>query len=467
MNKKSILTNISYSMASNLISVIISTLITLFVPRFLGVESYGYFQLFIFYSSYTGFFHLGWADGLYLRYGGDYYDKLNKEKFSAQFYGILIYSFLIAAVLIVLDESIVSDVQKQFIWVCIGIYIVIMLPKTLLTYLLQSTNRIKEYSKVVIIERISYLVLVILDLLVKADDYHLIVIADLIGRFCSLALSFIYCKDILLTKPEPIKDFFIETGKNISVGIKLMLSNITGMLILGIIRYSTEHHWSVEVFGKVSLSLSISNLLMVFISSIALVMFPMLRRVDKDRYSFIYSSIRVPLMATMFTLMVSYYPIVIILSYWLPQYTDSLKYMAVLFPVCIYESLNGLLITTYLKSLRKEKWMLYINSCVMVLSLIVTWITVYKMDNLDYAVLSIVFLFAVRAIISELLVTRQIGVNVTREIIVELIMVSAFIALNWIIGGLKGDLLYIAVCIAYLILRREKLMKTWELLVRK
>ena len=33
-----------------------------------------------------------------------------------------------------------------------------------------------------------------------------------------------------------------------------------------------------------------------------------------------------------------YYPIKLILSTWLPQYADSLRYMALLFPICIYES---------------------------------------------------------------------------------------------------------------------------------
>ena len=64
-----ILSNASYAVASNLIQLIISTLVILVLPRLIGVEEYGFWQLYLFYVSYVGFAHLGWIDGIYLKYG--------------------------------------------------------------------------------------------------------------------------------------------------------------------------------------------------------------------------------------------------------------------------------------------------------------------------------------------------------------------------------------------------------------
>lgn len=79
---KKLLLNSSYAITSNLLSLLVSTLVILILPKLIGVEEYGYWQLYLFYTSYVGFAHLGWIDGIYLKYGGEEYERLDKQKFS-------------------------------------------------------------------------------------------------------------------------------------------------------------------------------------------------------------------------------------------------------------------------------------------------------------------------------------------------------------------------------------------------
>lgn len=81
MNNKAkiLIKNFSFTLTSNIIAIAISTLVTLVVPKLIGVEEYGYWQLYLFYSSYIGFLQFGWNDGIYLRYGGFEYNKLDKK----------------------------------------------------------------------------------------------------------------------------------------------------------------------------------------------------------------------------------------------------------------------------------------------------------------------------------------------------------------------------------------------------
>ena len=67
---KSILNNLSFSFVAQILSVIVSLIFSLGITKVLDVENYGYWQLFILYSNYAGFFHLGICDGLYLKLGG-------------------------------------------------------------------------------------------------------------------------------------------------------------------------------------------------------------------------------------------------------------------------------------------------------------------------------------------------------------------------------------------------------------
>jgi O-antigen/teichoic acid export membrane protein len=42
----------------------------LIIPRYLSVEGYGYWQLFVLYASYAGILHLGFIDGILARWAG-------------------------------------------------------------------------------------------------------------------------------------------------------------------------------------------------------------------------------------------------------------------------------------------------------------------------------------------------------------------------------------------------------------
>ena len=80
-----VMRNISYTFMSNVIHLLISTVTVLIIPKFVGVETYGYYQLYLFYISYAGVAYFGWCEGIYLREGGKYYSELDKGQYSAQF----------------------------------------------------------------------------------------------------------------------------------------------------------------------------------------------------------------------------------------------------------------------------------------------------------------------------------------------------------------------------------------------
>ena len=86
MNSKSkdILKKLNFTIITNIFSLLSTGIITLIVPKVFNQVEYGYWQLYIFYSSYVGFFHLGLQDGIYLRYGGQYYQKLDKHIMHSQ-----------------------------------------------------------------------------------------------------------------------------------------------------------------------------------------------------------------------------------------------------------------------------------------------------------------------------------------------------------------------------------------------
>lgn len=459
MNLKALtfIKNMSYSVSSNLLSLVISTVVTLIIPKLIGVESYGYWQLFVFYSSYVGFLHFGWNDGIYLRYGGEEYQKLDKKLFFSQFVQLLTVQVVIGGSIMLFSSLFIADAERQFILRMIAFATVIMNMRVMLFFILQATNRIKEYARLTILDRVVYIVLILLFLSVGIRDYKLMIFADLIGKLSSLVFAMLLCKDIVFNK---ISSFYLtlsETVTNIKVGMSLMFANMASSLIIGTVKFGIERNWDVTTFGKVSLTLSISNLMMIFINAVGVIMFPVLRRTKKEKLATIYLTMRDLLMALLLGVLVFYYPLKTIMSAWLPQYADSLIYMALAFPMFTYEGKMALLINTYLKTLRKEKLILRVNIASMLLSFLLTFISTKLFDNLELAVLTIVILLAFRSALAEYFVARELKIEVKKDIILESMMTLTFILSGWYLDSWKMIIIYTLAYIGYLLIKRSSI----------
>lgn len=142
-----------------------------------------------------------------------------------------------------------------------------------IVYILQTTNRIKESSRVLIFDRLIYICLLLSLLLFGQRNYQMMIWADIIGRLMSLMYGIYLCRSIIWNKFSFFKLNLSEIIDNIKAGSNLMFSNIASMLIIGTVRMGIERTWDVATFGKVSLTLSISNLMMTFINAIGIVIF--------------------------------------------------------------------------------------------------------------------------------------------------------------------------------------------------
>lgn len=429
---KSIFKKISYSVSANILSAFSSVIIILVLPRVMSMEDYGFWQLFMFYFSYVGFFHFGWIDGIYLRYGGQYYEELNKSVFSGQLLLLLLFLMSESMLLnIMLFCGLIKDLNLLYIIRVVSIAGIFANIVTFCNFLLQMTDRIREYARNVVFERFLNIFLIVCFTFLSLVNYRQIVYIQLIVSILMSIFGLYVIRDIVLEKPCAFKNAIQEAGVNISVGSKLMLSNIAGMLILGIIRYGISRGWDVVTFGKVSLSLQISNFLMVFISAVSVVLFPILKRTNEERLADIYTILRRILSYSLLGLLISYYPIRLVLVNWLPKYIDSLIYMGYLLPICIFESKMQMLVNTYLKSLRQEVMMLKINALSVCFAMITTYYSIVVLHDLKLVIICILLNFAFRLFISECYIEKILKIDLQAERYSELIVVMCFVGINY------------------------------------
>lgn len=459
-NIKSVVSNLSVAFIANLVSLLGSTVLTLVLPGFIGIEQYAYYQLYIFYASYVGFFGIGWIEGIYLRYGGQYYDKIDTSLFSAQIRLFSVFETILGIIVFIAAFIFSrSDGNKTIVFACFAICIFVYMPRALLHNLLQTTGRIKEYAIGVIIEKVIHICLTTLGVVLGRQFFSWYIISDLIGRTVAAAYIFIVCRDIVKTKPISYGKCSIEIRNNIIGGLALMISNVAGMLVIGVMRQAIEIVWDIQTFGKISLTLTCSNLLMTFINSTAFVVFPMLKRADESSLVSFYSFMRTILMVIVSGMLIFYYPGKILLSMLLPQYEESLQYMAVLFPICVYESKMSLLINTYMKSLRKERLLLLINLIAVLGSLIAAFFTCFIMRSLNHAIFAILILIIIKCTLAEVILSKYIEIRVIKDIILELIVTIGFIISSWTIGRYVGVVIYIVVYAVYIFIKNNDIKR--------
>ena len=106
MKKSSLTRRIGISIFAQIISLGVSFILNLIVPKFIDEYQYAYWQTFLLYVSYAGVLSFGLLDGIILRYSQYDYEQLDKAIVKSQlkvlFFGNCIIScvtFIIACVI--------------------------------------------------------------------------------------------------------------------------------------------------------------------------------------------------------------------------------------------------------------------------------------------------------------------------------------------------------------------------------
>jgi len=458
LNRAIFLKNIMYAFIAQGVSLTLSVIMTLFVPQILGIVEFSYWQLFLFFAGYCGFFHFGLHDGIYLRMGGIEYENLNKKLIGSQFYISLIYYCIIASLIALISIFFVEDSSRRYVLLAVAIYLPIYNAAGFIGYVFQAVNKTKIYSISVVIDKILFVISVLVLLFLSNESFIWLVVLFIVSKLISLCYCIWKAKQILFNEWEPFKNTYKELLSNIVVGLNLMFSNIAGTLILGFGRFVIDRAWGIVTFGVVSFSLLLSYFFLTFIGQISMVLFPALRQINETALNKIYNLCSNVLMILLPGILLAYAPINYYLALLLPQYTESLQYLIFLLPLCIYDGKMNLLCSTFFKVLRKEKLLLRINLSALLFSVVCCLIGAYIIYDLNIVILSMVVAVAFRSVISEIFLSKMMGKRIYKNLGLESFLVIIFIISAWYLSLIDGFVLYFIMYLVYLFLLRKRII---------
>lgn len=446
-----------HALSANVIRLLISIILTLFLPKLLGVEEYSYWQLYLFYVTYTAYSSLGFCEGTYLKYGGKEYDRLDRGLMASQFWTLAAYEAGFSLVCGLLFTCFVQEPEKRFILCLALVSSIFDILRYQLQCVLQATNRIKDFARVMTSERILFFLFLVAALLAGVRDYRFCIFAEILARFLSMLYAMLTSREVVFAKFPGRGAVYRESRELVGIGFKLLLATLASQLVIGIVRFMIEQKWGTIVFGKVSLTLSLSNMVITCIGAVSIVLFPLLKNMEKSRLDSLYETMRAVLTVPVLFVLLLYVPMKLVLTAWLPQYEESFRYLAVLLPICVYETRSTALINTYFKAYRKENQILLCNGVTVGLSLVLSFVTVYVFESLDLAVAAIVVLMIFKSAFSEWVMKKYVNLHVLYDNILEMLLTLIFIISSLCLSDAYAFLVYALSYAGYILLRRRKI----------
>jgi O-antigen/teichoic acid export membrane protein len=457
MNYRAIAKNAGVAFAAQGVAMLLSILQTLLVPKLLGTTQYGYWQLFIFYQSYVGFAHLGLNDGVYLIKGGQSREVIDKRSVNSQFAFGICFQLVMATAIIILALRGGFGSDREFVIVCTGIFLTIQNASLFLMYLLQAMNETRRSSYATIVERMAFLIPLLVLLIIRYDSYRPFVLSYIFSSIVQLAYCSWFCRDFFRAGLEPVQQAAGEAWGSIRVGFKLMVANIASQLVLGIARFAIDAAWGIDTFGELSLSLSLVNFFLAFVSQASMVLFPALRQVGLAEAKGFFVNVRDTMSLFFPIIYVLYYPMVWILSWWLPKYANSFVYFAFLIPICVFDSKMNICCTTFFKVRREEGRLLKVNVCTCVVSAVLTLGGVYVLGSIFWVINGVVIAIVGRSLWSEARLTHELAVPSNRAITAgELVLTLVFASTAFLLPSFAALGCYCAAYAAFIYIFRSR-----------
>ena len=447
MNYRTLAINTGTAFLAQGVAMALSIIQTMLVPKLLGSTQYGYWQLFLFYQSYVGFAHLGLNDGIYLIKGGQPRDIIDKKSVNSQFIFGAMFQLALALAIVVIALGGGFGPDREFVIVCTGIFLVIQNAATYLMYVLQAMNETRRSSYSTIVERLTFLIPLVVLLIKRYTTYQPFVISYIFSSVVQLAYCSWFCRDFFRAGLEPVRQAAGEAWGSIRVGFKLMVANIASQLVLGIARFAIDAAWGIDTFGELSLSLSLVNFFLAFVSQASMVLFPALRQAGLAEAKGFFVNVRDTMSLFFPIIYVLYYPMVWILSWWLPKYANSFVYFAFLIPICVFDSKMNICCTTFFKVRREEGRLLKVNVCTCVVSAVLTLGSVYVLGSIFWVINGVVISIVGRSLWSEARLTHELAVPSNRAITAgELVLTLVFVSTAFLLPGFAALGCY---CVAY------------------
>lgn len=399
--------------------LIISIINSFLLPRYLSVDTYAIIKTYTLYIGYAGFLSLGYADGMYLKYGGANIERIEKEELSSNFKSYVILEIVVSAVCLVISAFIKNFVFMAFAFgsLCVN---VIGYYKNLY----QAVGEYKLYGKALNYQTILMFVLnMVLIFILKSDNSSYYIVIQVFTAFLVMIyLTAILNRRILLLYSG--KSSFKQIWSNITFGFALMLGNFSSSIITSLDRWFVKFLMNSSCFAQYSFAVSLENIVSAFVTPITISLYNVFCRNCATEYV---KKIKKAVLVWGCVIISVAFPVKFVVTYFLPKYTDAL---AIIFPLlgaqAFYVVIKGIHVNIYKTEKKQQRY--FISMFVMIAVAVVTNIVFYLIFNSVWSFAIATFVTAVIWFIYCEIETKKLRFDINEYLTIICVMTGYFFA---------------------------------------
>ncbi|MCL0034684.1 oligosaccharide flippase family protein [Dehalococcoidia bacterium] len=431
----------------------------LIIPRYLSVEDFGHLQLFMLYASYVGILHLGFIDGILVRWAGKELDQVGSEIRIA--FRFLLLEQLI--VIIPLGFLLYFLLQPPFQWIglVILIYAFIFNLAAFFAFTTQAIRKFKLLTAVNVGRGMALLIFIILLFAFGYLNYHYVILASLAAFVLALsALAFRFRK--YLWGKMPSLSFLCAYGKeNINIGIFVLLGNFVVVLFMTIDRLMVSSFFPIEQFAIYAFALAMAMIIYIFVGAVSQVFFPHLSGIVPELRTRAYQLGKPAIILAWASILTIYFPLTALIKFYLPHYVASLPIMQILLCTVGFGSLIQILHVGYYRVYRKQRQYFLWGITALALSVILNLLAIKVFGTLESVAIATLISFGIWYTINELSL-RSVVKQSNSELGKGVAIIGSYLGAFWLASFLADwfiaqMLIYIGLfcSISLLLLRNE------------
>lgn len=347
-------------LCGNILSLLSGILVGFLVPKILGYEDYANYKIYSLYVNYLSILSLGIGDGIYLKFTGKELNEnnINLLRLYVRFYYFQLLIIFVPAIIFGFFYF-TSDLRFIFISLCFTLL------STNIVSLHQNlsliSSKFKEYTIRTIIKSVLISLLIcLLFALYKFSsfktNYKIYIIGTLLIEYILMSWYMYTYKDINFTKTKinhNLKNYILSYFHILILGLPLLLSNMAGTIFLNLDRQFVSILFDKVDYAIYAFAYNILTLITTMTSAVSLVVFPAIKNDKNFHLKNKFEPYTKYLAVFIAFSLLSYYPLVYVIEWFLPHYIQSLEIFRVVLPSVAFSTMISVLYINFYKSEKK------------------------------------------------------------------------------------------------------------------
>lgn len=310
---------------SNVLLLIASTLNNFILPIILTMGDYANYKTYLLYVHFIGFFHLGYVDGMNIKYGGVDVDQVDKKTFWAEHHVFLIFQALITVVLLG-----VAVLRHSLVMMLFALSVLPINMQSFFLFFTQAVGKFNVYAKSVIIVPFLMCIATVIAFVFRSSvDYTIFCIIYLISYLMSWFFLEKRTTQIIPFSSKVIFKSLLNNHKAILYsGFFIMMGTIVFSFFMTTGRWLIKWMMDNNSFAIYSMASSLLGFVLVLVNAVNKVFYPYLCRNKDDSRK---NELLISVLLILSTLSLPFYFLLkLIILRFLPNYGESIEIVKLL-----------------------------------------------------------------------------------------------------------------------------------------